>query len=88
MCKNCCDNQKDSSSSFIFGLVLGLIAAAVVAVVIYKYRRNEVITTLKDKLYSILGLESEKVSKSSHSPKKEPIPKSKPGRHPKMFKRV
>jgi hypothetical protein len=56
MTNNCQCNHKNESgnSSFLLGLVFGLIAAAIVAVVIYKYRHTEVVAGLRQKLEELL----------------------------------
>lgn len=51
MCDRC-DHQSDSGSSFIFGILLGAIIGAVVAIIIYKNNRSDVIDRLKEKLQS------------------------------------
>lgn len=49
MC-NHCDSQSDSGSSFIFGIFLGAVIGAVVAIYIYKNNRTDVFIDLKNKL--------------------------------------
>lgn len=72
-CKNCdCDNQnEDSSSGFIFGLLLGCIIGAVIAVLIYKHNKGEVFKLLQSKLEPIFNPSTQNpVTKSPASPSK------------------
>lgn len=52
---DCNCSSENNNSSFIFGLVLGLIIAAIVAVVVYRNNKNKVIVELKEKLTDIFG---------------------------------
>lgn len=45
--KCCCDQEKNHSSSFIFGLIIGAIIGAVIAIIIYRNNKNQVIQKLK-----------------------------------------
>jgi gas vesicle protein len=49
MCDHC-DSQSDTGSSFIFGIFLGAVIGAVVAIYIYKNNRSDVFVDLKNKL--------------------------------------
>ena len=55
---SCCD-QKDcdcpQNSSFVFGLIIGLVIAAIVAIVIYKNNRQDVFIKLKKQLEKFFG---------------------------------
>ena len=53
MCDNCDHNQSDSS--FIFGIVIGAIIGAFVAIYIYKNNQSEVFVNLKKKLSQYFG---------------------------------
>ncbi|MBI2464828.1 YtxH domain-containing protein [Candidatus Shapirobacteria bacterium] len=68
MCEHC-DSQSDTGSSFIFGIFLGAIIGAVVAIYIYKNNRSDVFGDLKDKLQKYF-------SKFMDSPPKTPKKKS------------
>ena len=48
-------SHRQSGSGFILGLLLGAIAGAVLAIVIYKNRRSEVIRTLETKIKNFLN---------------------------------
>ncbi|MDD3998635.1 MAG: hypothetical protein PHR98_00845 [Candidatus Shapirobacteria bacterium] len=64
-----CDCQQNSS--FIFGLIVGLIIAAVVAIVIYKNNREDVFLKLKkqiEKFINSLKPKSEKIIESVITP--------------------
>ncbi|HWS48497.1 MAG TPA: hypothetical protein VN174_00420 [Candidatus Methanoperedens sp.] len=61
---SCCNNKECSchqNSSFVFGIFIGLIIGAVIAIVIYKNNREKVFENLKKKLEKIFKsvLESE-----------------------------
>ncbi|HEX8923290.1 MAG TPA: hypothetical protein VF828_00970 [Patescibacteria group bacterium] len=47
--------EEASGSGFILGLILGAVVGAVIAIVIYKNRRSEVVTLLKQKLEDLFG---------------------------------
>ncbi|MDP4010228.1 MAG: hypothetical protein Q8P53_04585 [Candidatus Shapirobacteria bacterium] len=49
---NCCHEDNSSSASFMFGIIIGAIAGAIIAVLIYRNNKNEVIKTLKNKIES------------------------------------
>lgn len=66
--KNCDCHQ---NSSFIFGLIIGLVIAALVAIVIYKNNREDVIIKLKkqfEKFFSKLKPKSEEIIESFITP--------------------
>jgi gas vesicle protein len=67
---NCSENQ---TSSFIFGLFLGAIVAAVVAVLIYRHQKSKVVMELKqyfqDLIDRLLPSQSSKPSKPYQTPK-------------------
>jgi hypothetical protein len=46
MCNNC-ENKSESGGSFIFGIVLGAIIGAVVAIYIYKNNRADIFDNLQ-----------------------------------------
>ena len=62
MCDDC-DNNSSSGSSFIFGIFLGAIIGAIVAIHIYKNNKTDIIETLKDKFESFFK-EKSKIIKS------------------------
>ncbi len=83
-CQNCCQsNEEKGSSSFVLGLVFGLIAAAIVAVLIYRHRQSDVVKNLKSKLEEVLNSYLG-ISKPAPAPKKSPV--SKPKLIAKSFK--
>jgi len=54
----CCNNKDcdcHQNSSFIFGLIIGLVIAALVAIVIYKNNREDVFLKLKKQLKKFLN---------------------------------
>ena len=71
---SCCHNKDcdcHQNSSFIFGLFIGLIIAAVVAIVIYNNKREDVFLKLKkqiEKFISNLKPKSEKIIESFVTP--------------------
>ena len=76
---NCsdCDGQTSSgsSSSFIFGLVLGAIVGAIIAIVIYRQNKGKIFDDLQKKLEdffkNLIGESTEPKTKSDTSKKPE-----------------
>jgi hypothetical protein len=56
MCEHCCKNENysDDSGSFLFGIIFGLVAAAVVAVIIYRKDKGKTFEMLSKKLDEII----------------------------------
>jgi uncharacterized FlgJ-related protein len=71
---SCCNNKDcdcHQNSSFIFGLIIGLVIAALVAIVIYKNNRKDVFVKLKkqiEKFVNNLKPKSEEIIKSFIAP--------------------
>lgn len=97
MCDNC--DRESTNSSFIFGLVIGAVIAAIVAVYIYKNKKSAVFQNLREKLEKyfsdFIGSSPQKhhsktEKKSVVLPKNietldlKPVPKPKPA---KMFRK-
>jgi len=61
-CKSC--DCQSGDSGFIFGIIIGAVIGAVVAVIIYKNKKSEVFTNLKEKLEGYFKGFTEKSSKS------------------------
>ena len=75
MCDNC--EQRNNDSSFIFGIVIGAVIGACVAIYIYKNNRSEVFLDLKKKLskYFAQFMSSPNESKIKVKKVKKIIPK-------------
>jgi len=69
MCDHC-ENQSESGSSFIFGIFLGAVIGAVVAVYIYKNNRSDVFVDLKNKLQKYFSKFTKEYSPHPKSKKK------------------
>jgi hypothetical protein len=56
MCEHCCKKQdnSDDSGSFLFGIIFGLIAAAVIAVIIYRRDKGKTFELLSKKIDEII----------------------------------
>lgn len=52
---NCQDN--DNGGSFVFGLILGCIVGAIVAIVIYKKSKGKILDQLKEKFKDFIAPE-------------------------------
>ena len=75
--------EDNESGGFFLGLVIGLMVGAVVAILIYRHNKGEVIQVLKRKINKfILSLENKKPQKTKLT-KKKFSKTSKP--HPKTF---
>ena len=76
MC-DCCQNQsyQDESSSFIFGIIFGLIITTIVAVIIYRQDKGKTFEMLGKKLEEIFKKFSAECSRSKPSPKSKLIAK-------------
>jgi gas vesicle protein len=72
---NCCHKNNSSSGSFMFGIIIGAIAGAIIAILIYRNNKNEVIETLKKKIESFFKsfTSSTFSSTTSKKNKKKPI---------------
>ena len=67
----CCRDDDTESAGFFFGLILGLMIGAVIAVLIYRHNKGEVIHVIKRKINKfILGLDGNRSSKTVSSVKK------------------
>jgi len=83
MCQDC--QQKETNSSFLFGIFIGAIIASIVAILIYKNQKTDVFEKLKkyftDLLSPYLNKDSSKTSsKKKTSTKIFPSPKASPGK--------
>lgn|GEM_PF-2253723 len=88
MASSCC--QRSSGNSFLFGLFLGAIIGASIAIVLYRHQRGRVISLLKKKFQQFLS------SPIPSSPKKKVVlpvkitraahrPPSRPSPSPRLF---
>jgi len=78
--RECC---RSNSSGFFLGLIIGLMVGAVIAILIYRHNKGEVIQTLKRKINKFIsGLENKKLTKTKLS--KKTLSKTVKS-HPKTF---
>lgn len=73
MCQ--CDQQCDNhdNGSFVFGLILGGVIGAIIAIVIYRHNKGKILTTLQSRFESFFGsftTETKTPKPSKTNPKK------------------
>ncbi len=66
-----CDHDHHSGD-FLFGLVFGLVIGAILAIVIYKNDKNEVVSLLKNKIAKLISSFSYPPSSGPPSPSLQP----------------
>jgi len=69
---SCCpEDQPQSNSSFLLGLLMGAVIGAVIAVIIYKNNKSQVLEDFQKKLQDIFGQLTQSASKKEkNSPRK------------------
>lgn len=61
-----CEQENDNGGSFVFGLILGCIIGAIIAIVVYKKSKGKILDQLKEKIEDFIKPEAA-------TPKKEVI---------------